>query len=185
MTREERAVAIAGLTFFMFAFSIFKRDGSFVFPFPLNEFAVFVVSFLFLVWHPRGGALPYLFFFSSLAGVFGSLIFWETVLSVTEFERFLNYTVVDWSRLTSAFLLVLAMFSFISAYRKWYFKVVVSIALGLYAWGFVFDLLNYILPAFFLLTVLGIIRPIRTPFQLMWVLYFVLFGMKWLTVHFA
>lgn len=185
MTREERAVAIAGLTFFMFALSIFTRDGSFVFPFPLNEFAVFVVAFLFMVWHPRAGSLPYLFFFSSLAGVLGSAVFWETVLSVTEFERFLSFTVVDWARLTAALFLVVAMFVFLSAYKKWYLKGFVAIAIGLYAYGFVFDLLNYMLAAFFLFTVVGVIRPIRKPFQLIWVLYFVLLGMKWLTVHFA
>lgn len=185
MTREERAVAIAGLTFFMFALSIYTSDGSFVFPFPLNEFAVFVVAFLFMVWNSRKGSLPYLFFFSALAGVLGSPVFWETVLSVTEFEHFLDYTIIDWSRLSAALFLVVAMFVFLSAYKKWYLKGLIAIAIGLYTYGFVFDLLNYMLVAFLLLTVIGVIRPIRKPFQLMWVLYFVLLSMKWLTVHFA
>lgn len=186
MNREERAVAIAGLTFFLFGLSIFMSDGSFVAPWPLNEFSVLVVSFLFLIWHPRSGALPYLFFTSALAGVLGSYVFWETVLSVQEFEHFfLEYTVVDWARFTSAIFLVVPMIVFLSSYRKWYLKGLVAIATGLYAWGFVFDLLNYMLGAFLLLTVIGVIRPVRKPFQLIWVLYFVLFAMKWVTVHYA
>ncbi len=88
MTREERAVAIAGLTFFLFGLSIFMSDGSFVAPWPLNEFVVLTVSFNFVIWHFRSGVLPYLFFASALAGVLGSYVFWETVLSVQEFDRF-------------------------------------------------------------------------------------------------
>ncbi|GAB5419116.1 MAG: hypothetical protein Crog4KO_06240 [Crocinitomicaceae bacterium] len=186
MTREERAVAIAGLTFFLFGLSIFMRDGSFVSPWPLNEFLVLAVSFLFVVWHFRSGVLPYLFFASALAGVLGSYVFWETVLSVQEFHHFfLNYTVVDWARITSALFLVAAMFVFLSSYRKWYLKGMVAIAIGLYAWGFVFDLLNYMLGAFLFLTVISVVRPIRQPFQLLWILYFVLFAMQWVTVHYA
>ena len=186
MTREERAVAIAGLTFFLFGLSIFMSDGSFVAPWPLNEFSVLVVSFLFMVWHLRAGALPYLFFASSLAGVLGSYVFWETVLSVHQFETFfLEYTVVDWARVVSAIFLVVGMLVFLGGYRQWYLKGLVVISAGLYGYGFVLDNLDYMLGAFFLLTVISTIRPILKPFQLMWALYFVLFAMKWVTVHYA
>lgn len=186
MNREERAVAVAGLTFFLFGLSIFLSDGSFVSPWPLNEFLIFVVSFLFVIWRPRGGSLPYLLFASALSGVLGSQVFWETVFSIRQLDQFLlDYTVVDWARFVSAIFLVIAMIVYLSAYRKWYWKSVVAIATGLYAYGFVLDDLNFLLGAFFLLTILGTIRPMRQPFHLIWVLYFLLFVMKWLTVHYA
>jgi hypothetical protein len=186
MNREERAVALAGLTFFMFGLTILFKDGSFVVPFPLNEFALLIVSFLFLIWHPRKGALPYLFFGSALAGVLGSMVFWETVLSIKNLITFYeNYTVIDLARIAQALFLIVAMFVYFATYREWYFKVFVLVAIGIYGYGFVIDYPNYMLIAFIVLMVMNILKPVRKPFQLMWVLHFLLLGMQWVTVKFA
>lgn len=186
MNREERAVALAGLTFFMFGLSILMKDGSFVVPFPLNEFALLVVSFLFMIWHPRKGALPYLYFGSALAGVLGSLVFWETVMSMETLISFYeDYTVIDLARLTQGVFLVAAMFVFFASYRQWYFKAVILAAIGLYGYGFVINHANFLLLSFIVLMVLNILKPVRQPFHLMWVLYFLLFGMQWVSVNFA
>ncbi len=186
MNREERAVAIAGLTFFMFGLSILLKDGAFVVPFPLNEFALLIVSFLFMIWHPKKGALPYLFFFSALAGVLGSLVFWETVLSMENLMNFYrDYTVIDFARLTQGVFLVIAMIVFLTSYREWYFKAIVFAAIGIYCYGFVVYHPNFMLLGFIMLMVTNILKPVRKPFQLMWVLYFLLLGMQWISVNFA
>ncbi|MCR9174118.1 MAG: hypothetical protein NXI10_16585 [bacterium] len=186
MNREERAVALAGLTFFMFGLSILLSDGSFVVPFPLNEFALLVVSFLFMIWHPKKGALPYLYFGSALAGVLGSLVFWETVMSMPDLAAFYeDYTVIDLARLTQAVLLVVTMIIFFGSYREWYFKMFVVAAVALYGYGFVVFHPNFMLLSFIVLMVLNILKPTRKPFYLMWVLYFLLFGMQWVSVNFA
>ncbi|MDB3906216.1 hypothetical protein N9355_01970 [Crocinitomicaceae bacterium] len=186
MNREERAVALAGLTFFMFGLSIFLDKGSFVVPFPLNEFALLIVSFLFLIWHPKKGALPYLYFGSTLAGVLGSLVFWETVMSMENLSNFYrNYTVIDLAKLTQAIFLVATMFVFFATYREWYFKAIVLTAIGIYSYGFVAYHPNFMLLAFIFLMVTNILKPVRKPFHLMWVLYFLLFGMQWVSLNFA
>jgi len=186
MNREERAVALAGLTFFMFGLLIFLKDGSFVSPFPLNEFAVLAVSFLFMIWHPKKGALPYLFFVSAISGVLGSLVFWETVMSAPDLYKFYqNYTVIDLARFAQGVFLIACMFLFFAAYREWYFKLLVLIAIAVYLWGFIPFKIDFMLLAFILLMVLGILKPIKKPFHLMWVLHFLLFGMTWVTIHFA
>lgn len=184
MTREGRTVAIAGLTFFMFALSIFMEHGAFVFPFPLNEFVLLVVSFLFTIWHPRKGGLPYLFLASALASVFGTQFLWEIVFSLPELEQFMSYTVVDWARLMASLFLIAAMLVFLNSYRKWYFKTIVLFCSGFYIWGLISNRLDVQCLAFLGLALLGSIRPISRPFHLIWVLYFLLFGMKWMTLTF-
>lgn len=185
MNREERAVAITGLTFFMFGLSIYMSDGSFVVPFPLNEFALLLVSFLFLIWHPKKGALPYLFFVSTVTGVLGSVVFWETVMSAEDLITFLDRTVVDWARITQGFFLVVAMIVFLASYREWYFKMIVAVAIGLYCYGFYINSLHHSLIAFTIMMVIGILKSVRKPFHLMWVLYFLLNGMAWVTIQIA
>jgi len=186
MNREERAVALAGLTFFMFGLSVLLKDGSFVVPFPLNEFALLIVSFLFMIWHPKKGALPYLSFGSALAGVLGSLVFWETVMSMEHLVSFYeNYTVIDLARLTQGLFLVATMFVFFASYREWYFKTIILVAIAIYSYGFVFNFPNFMLLAFIILMVSNILKPVRKPFQLIWVLYFLLLGMQWVSVNFA
>lgn len=186
MNREERAVAISGLIFFMFGLSIFLKDGSFVVPFPLNEFALLIVSFLFMIWHPKKGALPYLFFISALSGVLGSMVFWETVMSGADLVKFYqDYTVIDLARLSQGVFLVVSMYLFFSAYREWYFKAMIVLAIAMYIWGFIPHSVHYMALSFLVLMLVGILKPMKKPFHLMWVLHFLLFAMAWITIHFA
>lgn len=186
MNREERAVAITSLTFFMFGLSIFLSEGSFVVPFPLNEFALLIVSFLFMVWHPKKGALPYLFFGSAVAGVLTSKVLWESLLSNQDlYEFFEDYTVINLAYLTQAVLLVSSMFFFLAAFREWYFKTIVFVAIAIFGYGFMIYNANFMLVAFIILMVVNILKPTRKPFHLMWVLYFLLNGLAWVTVNFA
>lgn len=186
MNREERAVALSGLTFFMFGASILLTKGAFIVPFPLNEFALLAVSFLFLIWNPRKGPLPYLFFISAVSGVLGSIVFWETVMSAPDLLKFYQeYTVIDLARFAQGVFLIVCMFLFFAAYREWYFKMLVLLAIAIYIWGFIPYSIDFMLLAFLLLMLLGILKPIKKPFHLMWVLHFLLFGMTWATIYFA
>ena len=184
MTREGRTVAIAGLTFFMFALFIFMEHGTFVFPFPLNEFVVFIVSFLFTIWHPRKGILPYLLLASALIGILGTQFLWEIFFSIPELESFFSYPVVDWVRLSSSLFLIAAILIFTKTYRPWFLKTIGFFCAGLYVWGIAFNQLEVQCLAFLGLSLLGGIYPIRKPFHLIWLLYFLLLAMKWMTLTF-
>lgn len=185
MTREGRAITLAGLTFFMFALSILLTNGGFVFPYPLNEFVLLIVSSLFLLWHPRKGALPYLFFFSALAGVMASKFLWEIVFSLEQLEEFYSYTVVDWALLTSGVFLLAAMLVFLTSYREWYLKALVALCTGVYVWAFITNELKLYCLAFLGFVIVGTLKPVRKPFHLIWILYFVLYAMKWITPFLA
>jgi len=185
MSKEERAVTLAVLTFFMFALSIFLTDGSFIFPFPLNEFAILLVSFLFVLWHPKKGVLPYLFLISAIAGMLSSRFFWEIFFSFQKLETFLNYTVIDWAKLTSGAFLLAAMLLFVLKYREWYFKVLAIVFSGLFVYAFIFHRIDLYCIAFLGFVILGVLRSVHKPFHLLWVLYFVLFGLEWLTPKIA
>jgi hypothetical protein len=183
MTRETRAVALAALTFFMFALTVFLTDGSFVFPFPLNEFALLIVSFLLVWWHPKKGLLPYLLLTSALCAALGTRFFWETVMSYEELVRFMDLTVIDWARFSAGIFLIAAMFYFFSSYKQWYFKAAVALAIGLYIWGFATTGWGLYGLAFVLLTAISTLKPVQRPFHVIWTLYFLLYGMKWTMIH--
>lgn len=181
MNKEGKAVALAGLTLLIYALSVFFRSGALIFPFPLNEFVFMVVAFRFLFWHPRKGALPYLFAFSSVAGVLGTYFLWETILSFEQMQIFFGYTVIDWARFISEVFLVVAAAYFIGAYKKWYLKGLFVLGLGVYIYGFIFNNLDFRCLGLLAMVVPSIWQPIKQPFHLLWVLLFMLEASEWLT----
>ncbi len=184
MSKESRAVAIAGLTLFLFALMGFLKDEVIIFPFPLNEIVFAVVATSFTFWHYKKGILPYFFLLTGIIGVIGTPFFWELFLSAPSLEHFfLDYTVVDWSRLISKIFLLAAGIHFIAAYRVWYTKTIFAFGLGVYLSGFVLMDLTYMISGLFVIVLITSIRPVRQPFQWLWVLLFLLEGTKWITFH--
>lgn len=181
MNKEAKAVALAGLTLLIYALTGLLRDGALIFPFPLNEFVYLVVAFRFLFWHHKKGALPWLFAISSLAAVFGTVFLWEILLSTEQLQYFFGYTVVDWARLTSEVFLIAAGFYFVGAYKKWYFKALFVLGLATYSYGFIVNDLDFRCLGLIALLISVIIKPVRQPFHLLWILLFLLEGSEWLT----
>ena len=182
MTRESRLIALSGLTIFLFALMGFLKDGSIIFPFPLNDFIFLIVSFQYMIWHYKRKGLPYLFVLSGIAGVIGTKFLWETFLSVQELEIFYGYSVVDWARLLSKVFLFATGIYFIRAHREWYFKGLFAIGMIIYGYGFVVTDHNYQVIGLLSILLSNSIKPVHKPFHWLWTLLLILEGSKWLSL---
>lgn len=100
MSREGRLLLITALTYIAFATYNLFTLGTFLFPFPLNEPALFVICLQLAYWYRehRTDAL-----FLSLIGVFAlasGMVFWETILSHEQLFQFYERAIPDLLLLT-------------------------------------------------------------------------------------
>lgn len=181
MTRESRTIALACLTLIVFATVSFLKDGSIIFPFPINVFIYFAVSVQFLIWHYKRGWLPVLFVISSLFGFLGTMFFWEIVLSHEQLEIFYGYTFVDWSLILSQLFLIIAGIIFIRKHTKNFYRVIFAIGLIIQTYGIVTDDIRLQVVGLGVLLLLNSLKPVQQPFQWIWTLLFVLDFSEWLT----
>ena len=181
MTRESRTIALAGLTLFVFALIGFLKDGSLIFPFPINPFIYFFVSSQFLIWHYKKGGLPALFVLSALLGLLGTKFFWEIFLSHQEMEVFYGYTYVDWFLILSQFLLIIAGISFIRRHSHAFYRIIFASGLIIQSYGVVTDDRQIHLIGLLVLLLINSLKPVLQPFQWIWTLLFVLKLSEWLS----
>ena len=57
MTREARTLFVGTLTLLVYSISIYVSQGSFIFPFPLNEFIFLAIAVQFFLWNRNGNKL--------------------------------------------------------------------------------------------------------------------------------
>lgn len=97
MTREGKTFLLLILTYVLYATSIFLSQGAFIFPFPLNGFALFVIT-LQLAWWNKDYTLNALAVaLVGLSSLIGSPPFWEIWLnneSLLLFEESGFYTMM-------------------------------------------------------------------------------------------
>lgn len=81
MTREGKTLLLLTLTYVLYAMSILLSQGSFIFPFPLNGFALFVIT-VQLAWWNKSDLLPAITVgLIGLSSLISSPPFWEIWLN--------------------------------------------------------------------------------------------------------
>lgn len=97
MTREARAIFLATLTLVVYTVSIFITDGSFVFPFPLNEFIIFAISAQFFLWNgkrnKRAGILATV---AGVCAVLSTQFFWTFIYGPENMISFMEGLTTDY-----------------------------------------------------------------------------------------
>ena len=181
MSKESRTVALSGLTLLIFALIGFLKDGSVIFPFPLNEFIYLAVVAQFVYWHYKRGALPYFFLFSSITAVVGTEFFWEIFLPHHELEVFMGYSLVHWCRLLSKVFLVIAGIFFVRSLKEWYYKTGFIAGLGILCYGVIFNDLRFLVVGLIVIFIVNSLKAVEKPFHLIWTLLLILEGSKWLS----
>lgn len=95
MNRERRLISISTLTLVVFAVSIYLRQGSFVFPIPLNPFIVLIVAIQFAWWNKTQVFPALTMVFIGLCTVLGSEVFWSFIFSDEAMVQFSNSIITD------------------------------------------------------------------------------------------
>lgn len=81
MTRESKTLLLLSLTYLLYATSIFLSQGTFIFPFPLNGFALFVITLQLAWWHKNEPPYAFTVTLIGLSSLIASPPFWEIWLS--------------------------------------------------------------------------------------------------------
>lgn len=181
MSKESRTVALSGLTLLIFALIGFLKDGSIIFPFPLNEIIFLIVVVQFVYWHYKKGALPYYFLLSAITGVIGTQFFWEIFMPHQQLEVFMGYSLVHWCRLLSKVFLLIAGIYFINSLKEWYFKVGFTAGLILISFGVISNDHKFLVIGLLAIFIINSLKAVHKPFHLIWTLLLILEGSKWLS----
>ena len=131
MNREKRTIFLVVLTLLAYGFSIFSDQGSFILPFPIFDFVLFIVSFQFAFWNWRDILTFrkwyfYIYFLTILCKLLTNQLLWSVFLDDKDLAIFTETMVLDSLRLIYLILLVLSIFSW-SFVEKIKFKIIAPI----------------------------------------------------------
>ncbi|NBY41134.1 MAG: hypothetical protein EBQ66_09665 [Flavobacteriia bacterium] len=106
MTKESRAILISVLIVFAYSSSLFIEFGTWIFPFPMFDYILFVVAILFAIWNKEQRTLFALFAGICLLRIFGDSFAWTFFLSGASLYIFLDSMTIVWIRLSEALLMI-------------------------------------------------------------------------------
>lgn len=111
MTREGKSLFLLALTYILYAASILLSQGNFIFPFPLNGFAFFVVALQLAYWNKDEFIRSVIIVLIGFSSLIGSPPFWEIwsnneFLSLLEELGFYSFIFLTHSALILLFLIL-------------------------------------------------------------------------------
>ena len=185
MNREKRSVTLAILTLIVYASFLFYETGAILFPFPLNELIVLIVSIQFLIWNWNTKRL--LLVFLATAGVLNLIatqFFWSFFITSEQMEVFVSGISLDLLKIAYYLFLFIGLgFYFLTSTSKLkylFFGITLfPILLTMSTSIGIFETVSFILIA-----LLGYIYKINYPIHLLWFLIGTLQLMKFCTLYF-
>lgn len=134
MFREKRTVLLVVLTLFIYALNVFLEHNYFVFPFPIFDFVLVIISLQFAIWNIKDLITFrkwyfYIYASSLILKLLTNPIFWGFFLNEIELETFIQTQWMDYFKIgfTLTSILVFFIWSFI---EKLKFKIIVSVFLS-------------------------------------------------------
>lgn len=182
MSKENRSIFLVALTYVAFASIGLIRNGSFLFPFPLNELVFFILFLRFAFWHRKERLSILLVGIAASASLLSSSFFWEIILSTTDQAQLFQSTFTDWTALlTGMALLAWSIYTGIQQNQ---------LTAKTVAWmGALLLLLQMIYPweytpllAFVFLSISSYLAPSNLRFQTLWRLLAFLELAKWISL---
>jgi len=182
MTREARAIFLSTLTLVVYAGLIFINQGSFVFPFPLNEIVFLGVSLQFFWWNGRANKWAgILVSVAGICGVLSTQFFW-TFFYGTKTMEFLTESMTTDYFLIAFYVLILIGGIATMARQKRGIALLFSafFVLAFISGVFLNNSLLLIVAYGFMITSTQLAKAFA-PYHLLWVLLFILKLMVLLT----
>lgn len=182
MTRESRTLFLGILTLVVYATSIFISQGSFIFPFPLNEFIFLAVSSQFFLWNRGGNKLAgILTTTAGICAVLSTQFFWTFIYGPENMMEFMESLTTDYFLIGFYALVLISGIATILRQKK-------GMAL-LFSAFFILAFISGVYLNHPLLILLGYgfmvastqISKVFVPYHLLWILLFILELTKVLT----
>lgn len=181
MTKEARAIVIGVLTFCLLSIIFYFDKGAIIFPFPLNDILIGIVSLTFAVWNRKHLTTSIFVAFIGLMIIFRNQFIWVGLFSHEKVAYIINHGWLDLFKffasvgiLTAAILTTIKQKSTLNSFLNAGFII-------FYSYGFLQNNLNYVVISFIPIVASTQVKKVFTPFHLLWVLLLTLYGMEWLT----
>lgn len=182
MTREARAVFLGILTLIAYAVFIFVDQGSFIFPFPLNEFIFLIISAQFLWWNKRthlwAGVLSIA---AGITAVLSTQFFWTFIYGPENMMHFMEGLTTDRFTLVFYVLVLTGAIATMVQQKRGIALVFSGLFLVAFIAGVILNNLTLFLLGYGLMVASIQITKAFAPYHLLWVLLFVLKLTEWLT----
>jgi hypothetical protein len=182
MTKEVRLLFLTALTLVFYAASIYFSQGALIFPFPLNELILLIVSIQISIWHYKK-RIPTLYILGiSLFAFLGNEVYWSFIIDDEKMYSFSSLPITDIFKLLSAICIVGFSLFFVLAQKKILSRIC-SIIFIVFFIASITYLPSYLLFYGLVFMVLGtLIQPVHKPFHLIWILLLLLESTKYLTL---
>jgi len=184
MNREKRSVTLAILTLLVYASFLFYDTGAILFPFPLNELIVLIISIQFLIWnwHAKKSLLVILAT-ASIFNLISTQFFWSFFMTSEQMEVLILGISLDLLKIAYYLFLVIGLgVYFLTSTSKLnylFFGVsLVPILLTMLTSIGLFETISFLLIA-----LLGYKYTINYPVHLLWLLIGTLQLMKFCTLY--
>ena len=187
MTKEVRLLAITNLTILIYALSIFFDKGAFLFPFPLNQLIIFIVSSQFAFWNFKKFKIESILMI--LIGLFltlGNEVYWSMVLNYEQMTIFSEAIYTDIFQLIASILVLFLAFRFSQKTKNRIQILLLIVFCALFILGNLHP--STLFASFFFLlsyaamSISTFIKPIMSPINLYWVLLLTLEASKLISI---
>ena len=185
MNREKRSVTLAILTLLVYASFLFYDTGAILFPFPLNELIVLIISIQFLIWnwHAKKSLLVILAT-ASIFNLISTQFFWSFFMTSEQMEVLILGISLDLLKIAYYLFLVigLGVYFLTSSSKLKYLFFGITLLLILLTMFTSFGIFETI--SFLLIALCGYKYKINYPIHLLWFLIGTLQLMKACTLYF-
>lgn len=182
MTREARTIFLSILTWVIFAVSIFLNQGAFVFPFPLNEVILLLVSIQFFVWNTKKHlAAGILSISAGIVGVLGTQYFWTFFYSPLEMQEFMSGLTTDYFQIAFYFIVLIGILASTLKQKNGIALILSIVSIIPFCWGALSNNGLFLILGYGLMVASTQVKKVYAPYHLLWILLFALKTSEWLT----
>lgn len=184
MIKEERAVLLAILTLVIYSGIMLFEKGVFIFPFPLNEFVILIVSAQFTIWnwkkYPR---LVSLIFITAVLNLISTQFFWTFLLNDQKMEQLTESLLLDFLKIGFYICLIIwAIISILKTPINQKYILAILIALGFMVSAALSDPIYEVISLIGMLLI-SILHKAYAPTHLIWILFVLLHIMKMVMLY--
>lgn len=145
MSKEGKAAFIGLLTTLAYSSSVYFDTGSWIFPFPLFDYILFILAALFTYWNKEFRTIFVFFTLVFTLRILGDSFFWSFFLQGTDLYDLFDSSVIAWIRLFEAILMI-PLIILIFGYKGIFQKLSMISAIVLFVISVIppFEMVNYL-----------------------------------------
>lgn len=182
MTREARVLFVSILTLVVYAVSIFISQGSFIFPFPLNEFIFLGISAQFFWWNRRGnkwaGSIAIV---AGICAVLSTQFFWTFLYSTESMEFLMDSLITDYCLIGFYVFVLIGGIATMIRQKKGIALLFSALFVLAFISGVFYNHALLLLLAYGFIVASTQLSKVFAPYHLLWILLFILKLTEWLT----